>query len=157
MNNETFPVLVRSDAGELIARINPDSTWSVKWSDVITQAYLPQTEVNIAVRAVCQLLLAGRDNFRTSSWSDIQAWDDLWFEIAPCAGLTQLNLALAIIDNNQVMLACVHSDGVWSVDWKMITERHASRLSVPVGAALAGFCELFMAAKDNFLTKPMME
>jgi len=52
MNNETFPVLIRSDAGEMIARINPDSTWSVKWPEVIHQAYQPQTDLNIAVRAV---------------------------------------------------------------------------------------------------------
>jgi hypothetical protein len=149
-----YPVLVRSQLGEPIARINPDRTWSVKWNPVLDQAYQPLNEVNVAICAICKVLVAGRDNFRTSSWETYQPWSDIQFEIACCTPMNT-NAVLALIGPSQVV-AYVNMNATWSIDWEQVAYIRELPDTFWGLVPLAGFCELLIGAKDNFHTSPMI-
>ena len=149
-----FPLLVRSQSGEPIARINPDRTWSVRWNAVLDQAYQPMNDGNIAVCAICHVLVAGRDNFRTSAWDDVaQPWSNIQFDIG-CDSLVQSEAVLALV-GPLCLVAYVNTNGVWSVDWEQVETIRAITDSFWGLVPLAGFCELLSGAKDNFHTAPM--
>jgi hypothetical protein len=150
-----YPVVILSQTGEPIARINPDRTWSVKWNAVLDQAYQPLTDTNIAICAICKVLVAGRDNFRTSYWDTHQPWLNFQYIIG-CASVSPVtnDAVLALVGPTQIV-AYINPDGTWSIDWEQVKLIR----TLPDGfwglVALAGFCELLMGAKDNFHTSPM--
>jgi hypothetical protein len=149
-----FPVLIKSQTGEPIARINPDRTWSVIWDAVLDQAYQPFTDTNIAVSAICKILVAGRDNFRTSSWDDVQAWANTQINIDCDSQIKDNNVVLALV-GPLYLVAYVNQNGQWSIDWDQVEGIRANKEMFWGMIPLAGFCELLIGAKDNFHTCPM--
>jgi hypothetical protein len=154
------PVRIVSEKKEAIARINPDLTWSVNWNAVVNQAYAPFDARNIALGAICRLLVAGRDNFRTLPWhSPLQPWNDIQITVGGSESPDQAaEVAFALLGLDDV-IACVMRTGDWSVDWNSVLYHRT--LSAQMGASrsttsipLFGFCELLMGAKDNFKTAP---
>lgn len=149
-----YPVTVVSQHDELIARIDCDATWSVKWNEVAVQAHEPATDDNIAISAVCRLLLAGRDNFLTSDWRrPAGAWRFQSFSIVTCPS-NPLMAPFALIGTNET-IAWVNQSGIWSVNWQEVGRIQ----TVPdhshwAFVAIDGFCRLLLAAKDNFITEP---
>lgn len=152
--DKIYPVQVISQYDELIARINPDSTWSVKWQEVVAQAYEPCDESNISIGAICRLLLAGRDNFLTTRWNtNFPSWGNQSFEIGCCI-VDHSEYALTLIGPTKT-LGLVNADGSWSVDWDEVIRTTNNHLDHWGYIAINGFCKLLLAARDNFVTKPM--
>jgi hypothetical protein len=142
---------------ELIARINLDGTWSVKWSEVSNQAYEALAGDNIAVVAICRLLLAGRDNFRVSPWdapvtptSQPQVFVPVDFK---CAMLNPVAGSYFTLRGQNDVAAFVHKSADWSVNWPEVQATRLATVQVDRIPAI-GFCELLNGAKDNFLVIP---
>lgn len=160
-NFDACPIWVVSQDDEDIARLNPDLTWSVRWSKVIDQAFAAPTRDNIALSAICRLLHAGRDNFRTSHWDEpLQPWEENRQFLVTTSELfsdeTPPKITFALLGPDAV-LAVVNDDGCWSVDWQQVmalsTEIKVGNHEPDTIPAL-GFCSLLLGAKDNFVTKP---
>jgi hypothetical protein len=161
IKSDACPIWVVSEKEEDIARLNADLTWSVRWSKVIDQAFSNPTTDNIALNAICRLLHAARDNFRTSPWDEpIQPWDEnrqfVVTTLEVYENETPPKIAFSLLGPDDV-IAVVNEDGCWSVDWPQVlalsseikfTNQHPD--TVPV----LGFCSLLLGAKDNFVTKP---
>lgn len=149
----TYPVVVHSQDDEPIARINPDGTWSVKWSKVIDQAYAPLTSTNRTLCAICKVLLAARDNFRTSGWDDsYQYWGYNQFDIKNYLPIDDNVFTLV---GPARIVAKVNLDGSWSVNWDEVAIVRTISFQYWALIPMSGFCELLNAAKDNFITTPM--
>ena len=150
----SFPLVFAPD-GEIIARINYDGTWSVRWDRVVDIAYQTPHVRRIAIIAYAKLLLAGRDNFNLTAWeADQPEWRHYQAEIDyidhdPKPGNWQ-----ATISYNGLMVARVNYDGRWSIMWDEVLDISRWSDQDYRSTALVGLCRLFMAAKDRFVTSP---
>jgi hypothetical protein len=148
-----YPVCIVSQRDKLIARVNPDSSWSVKWDEIVIQAYEPPDarNTNVAVTAICRLLLAARDNFVVKNWdAQFLRWDHTICKIG-CYP-TDKAPVFTLIGKTELM-AYVNLTGKWAVNWNEVRLTHASERHWG-SVAINGFCLLLLAAKDNFVTTP---
>jgi len=146
--NAKIPLIVRSEKGEDIARLNPDLTWSVRWSDVLDQAYADPHECNTILRGCCTILLAARDNFITSKWDDpIQEWSGQGV-------LLERNTPYEVftLSEGDVPFAGIYENGMWYIDWNCIEAVHALDSSQTC-LQMSGMCGLLLAARDRFLAQ----
>jgi hypothetical protein len=152
-----YPVRIYSQSDDLIARVNLDGSWSVLWPEVSTQAYETLTDDNIAVVAICRLLLAGRDNFRVTPWIVPMTSTSLPQVFVPadfkCVVVNPTARGYFILRGQNDIAACVHKTAEWSVNWsEVLTTRLADKQIDRIPAI--GFCELLTGAKDNFIVVP---
>jgi hypothetical protein len=149
-----FP-LIFSPNGEIIARINHDGTWSVRWDRVVDIAYQTPHPRRIAIIAYTKLLLAARDNFCLTAWNDkMPEWIHFQAEIDyidhdPKPGNWQ-----STISYNGNLIARVNYDGFWSIRWDEVLDISRWSATDYRSTALVGLCRIFKAAKDRFVTSP---
>jgi hypothetical protein len=149
-----YPVCIVSQRDEMIARVNPDRSWSVKWDEVISQAYEPPDarHANVTVTAICRLLFAARDNFVIQDWNaPFPGWEQTICKIGCYA--TDKAPVFTLIGKTELM-AYVTLEGQWAVNWKEVQLTHTSDERHWGSVAIDGFCALLLAAKDNFVTIP---
>lgn len=148
---ECYPLRIYSSKNELIARINPDTTWSVRWDAVIEQAYRPATQLDSHLVALAQILLAGRDNFRTTPWETKSEWTFHSFRVGLLDPENSPYL-FSITDESDYYLARLCRDTIWEIDWSMIVGHRRARIGIiwDGNVATVGLSELFSGARDNF-------
>ena len=157
-----YPFYVIAENDQVIARLHADLTWSIRWDEVIDQAYASPSLGNAGVVGICQVLLAARDNFRTTPWSDrpqqrssidsvVQVVDDYPFSDTRFA-------IMGLVQGRTELVACVNKQAQWSIEWPGVRETLLSANSLAEDTSLLipvrGVCELLLAAKDNFITYP---
>jgi spermidine/putrescine-binding protein len=144
--------------GDAIARVNPDTTWSVCWDRVLDVAYERPQVRRIAVIAVAKLLLAAKDNFVLTPWAVSETYAKDWkhFQaVIDCLDHDPMEgELLSSISYNGDMIARVNYAGSWSVLWDEMVDLSRLPTSDYRAVALVAMCRLFMAAKDRFWTTP---
>ncbi len=145
---------VLSYQGDEFARLNFDGTWSVKWDKALNVRFEPVTLRNRAIVASAIVLVAARDNFYTTSWEQSDQWSTNWDhsqkgidirENDPEPNSIQFN-----ISNAGEPCARVNFDGSWSIKWDHVDIIARTQKDNWRTLALAGFCGLLLAARDNF-------
>jgi hypothetical protein len=155
MNGDiSCPVYIVSQRDSVIARINADRSWSVKWDEVAIQAFEHPDTKNIAVSAICRLLLAARDNFLEEKWDTrFPEWTNATCKVA-CYH-AEKSPVFSLFGSH--LMDYVTLDGQWAVDWHEVSYTHAFTSAERHRwgfVAISGFCALLVAAKDNFITVP---
>jgi len=149
-----YPFVLATN-GEIIARVNHDGMWSVRWDRVLDTAYQPRHGRRVAVIAYAKLLLAARDNFNLTPWDvDGGEWKHFQAEIDYIDHDSPVGHWQSTISYNGCLITRVNYDGSWSVLWNNIEDISRWPLTDYRSVALVALCRLFMAAKDRFVTSP---
>ncbi len=144
--------------GDVIARVNPDGSWSVRWDRVMDIVYDKPQVRRLGVIAFAKLLLTARDNFIVTPWdADSGVWNHYQCEVNyldhdPGAGSWHASISF-----NAVLLARVNYNGTWSVQWNHVADIARWSADDFRATALIGLSRLFMAAKDRFRVSPWEE
>jgi len=148
-------------AGDCVARINHDGTWSVRWDRILDVVYQPPHPRRIAVIAYARMLLTAKDNFLVTPWDVSEGWADKWTHFECAAEYIdcdpELGGVLSIIKYNGKSIAKVNYDGSWSILWEDVAELARCSTDDYRGLALFALCKLFMSAKDRFWPTPWVE
>lgn len=158
-----YPFVLAPNGNEIM-RVNHDASLSVLWDQVLDERYKPLTDLNYPMVKCCQVLLAAQDNFVAVPWSISTSWADQWkdhlstevgYLDRPLVKGTARFTVAAFTTWEPVIIAQVTYEGQWSVNWLEVQE--LARLTPhPEIVALIGFCRLLVAAKDRFITIPLL-
>lgn len=154
-----YPVIL-APKGQEIMRVNYDASVSVQWDRILHYRYEPETQRNLHIVRICEMILAARDNFFPTPWEVSDSWNDRWdtfvshidyVESLPIGALFTMRTHPKI-ETDYPITARINRDGTWAVRWPDVVD--IARLPVESWheVPLIGFCRLMVAARDRFRT-----
>ena len=151
-----YPLIFATN-GDMFARLNPDSTWSVRWNRALDVAYAKPHPRQMAVQAYAKLLMAAKDNFFATPWEASEKMGD-WNHFEAIIDYIDTDVPVgrlhSSIMHNLEIFAKVNCDGTWSVLWDKVLEFARWTDHDYRATALVGVCRLLRAAKDRFVVSP---
>jgi hypothetical protein len=145
-----FPFVLNDfAAGRELLRINPDASITVlEWEAIETWARTPVCIESGVLIAICRVISAARYNFIETAKDESDQMGRAYQGPTKIVGVRGERFISGLIYG-------LTKEYVWQVNWPLIESiRAKERMDTTNNVISVGLSNLFLAAKDNFVTEP---